>query len=301
MMKPSLDDLALLVAIADEGGFTAAANALGLPKSTVSRRLAELELQLRTSLFRRSTRALSLTGDGRRIYELAKPAISAAQDAARSIEKRERLVSGRVSLTTTSALGQYLVAPNLIDLAVNYPDVQVELRLTEYRVNIVGEGVDIAVRMGALDDSDLVARRLCKVRRILTASPAYIRNSGEPRQPSDLGTHRAIVGSAALDHWRFADGWECTVRWNLAAGNMLVAHQLARLDHGIALLPDFMVEADLKEGRLVHILPDHPLEAAEAWVVSSKQRYRSLAVQTVLNHLVDAVGGDPRQNRHAAV
>jgi len=287
-MKPSLDDLALFVTIADEGGFTAAATALGLPKSTVSRRLADLELLLRTSLFRRSTRALSLTDEGRRIYEMAKPSITAADNAARAIAERERLVAGRVSLTTTAALGQYLVTPHLIKLAAAYPEVQVELRLTERRVNIIGEGIDLAVRTGALDDSDLIARRLCKVRRLLVASPAYLERAGAPVAPSDLASHNAIVISAALDSWRFDGGWECSMRWTIAAGNMLVAHQLARLDHGIALLPDFMLETDLEQGSLIRLLPEYPMEPADAWIVSSPQRYRSLAVQTVLNYLVGA-------------
>lgn len=289
-MKPTLDDLALLLTIADEGSFTAAAKALGVPKSTVSRRLADLELLLRTSLFRRSTRALSLTDEGQRIYALAKPAITAANGAARAIAERERLVGGRVSLTTTAALGQHLIAPRLVPLTTAYPDLQVELRLSEQRVNIIGEGIDLAVRMGALDDSDLVARRLCKVRRLPVASPAYLARAGTPLAPSDLAAHNAIITSAALDVWRFDGGWECPVRWSIAAGNMLVAHQLARLGHGIALLPDFMVAADLRAGELVRLLADDPMEDADAWIVSSRQRYRSLAVQTVLDHLADAPG-----------
>jgi len=220
-MKPSLDDLALLVAIADEGSFTAAATALGLPKSTASRRLAELELLLRTSLFRRSTRALSLTDEGRRIYEMAKPSIAASDNAARAIAERERLVAGRVSLTTTAAVGQYLITPHLIELAAAYPDVQVELRLTERRVNIVSDGIDVAIRMGSLDDSDLIARRLYKVRRLLVASPAYLERAGLPVAPSDLASHNGIVISAALDSWRFDGGWECSMRWTMISRSLL--------------------------------------------------------------------------------
>ena len=290
-MKPSLDDLALLVTIAEAGSFTAAAEALGLPKSTVSRRLADLELLLRTSLFRRSTRALSLTDEGRRIYEMAQPSILAAGNAARAIAEREQLVAGRVSLTTTAALGQYLIAPHLVRLTADYPDLKVDLQLTERRINIIGESVDLAVRMGNLGDSDLIARRLCMVRRLLVASPAYLAQAGTPLSPSDLAAHNAIVTSAGLDTWRFDGEWECVMRWNIAAGNMLVAHQLARLGHGIALLPDFMIANDLKQGILCKILPDYPPEQADAWIVTSRQRYRSLAVQTVLNDLVEATGG----------
>lgn len=280
-MKPSLDDLALLVAIADQGSFTRAARLLGQPKSTVSRRLADLEQRLRVSLFQRTTRAMSLTDAGRRIYDAAKPAIDAANDAAETIARREQAVSGRVTITTTAALGQYLVAPKLPALVQRHPELQVELRLTEQRINIVSEGIDLAVRMGALDDSDFVARRLATVRRHLVASPAYLAAHGTPARPSDLAAHRAILTSSALDRWRFADGSECQLRWSIAAGNMLVAHQLALGSAGIALLPDFLIRNDLAAGGLRTVLAGHWDDLADAWLVSSRQRYRSAAVRIV--------------------
>jgi DNA-binding transcriptional LysR family regulator len=289
-MKLSLDDLALLVAIAEQGSFTSASKLLRQPKSTVSRRLADLELQLRVTLFQRTTRAISLTDAGRRIYEIAKPAIDAANDAADAIMQREQAVGGRVVITTTAALGQYLIAPKLPSLIERHPGLQVELRLTEQRLNIVSEGIDLAVRMGVLDDSDLVARRLGKVRRILVASPGYLAAHGTPTHPSELAAHRAILTSSALDRWRCADGWECQLRWNIGAGNMLVAHQLALGGAGIALLPDFLTHDDQTEGRLVPVLGDHWQDEADAWIVSSRQRYRSAAVRTVQDFLTASVG-----------
>lgn len=284
-MGPSLDHLALVVAIADEGGFTAAARALGLPKSTVSRRLADLETSLRASLFQRSTRALSLTDEGQRIYALAKPAVEAAQEAARAIAVREHAVAGRVTLTTTAAIGQHLIAPRLPALVERYPALQVDLRLTEHRINIVAEGVDLAVRVGALEDSELVARRLVVIQRLLVASPAYLAEHGAPLHPADLAGHRAIVTSASLARWRFADGWESDLRWNIAAGNMLVAHQLALAGHGVALLPDFLIGSDLKEGRLRVVLADYQRDEAIAWLVCSRQRYRSPAIRAMIEAL----------------
>lgn len=289
-MKLSLDDLALLVAIAEQGSFTNAAKLLRQPKSTVSRRLADLELQLRVTLFQRTTRAISLTDAGRRIYELAKPAIDAANDAADAIVQREQAIGGRVVITTTAALGQYLIAPKLPSLIERHPGLQVELRLTEQRLNIVSEGIDLAVRMGALDDSDLVAKRLGKVRRILVASPGYLAAYGTPTHPSELAAHRAILTSSALDRWRFIDDWECQLRWNIGAGNMLVAHQVALAGAGIALLPDFLTREDQTEGRLIPVLGDHWKDEADAWIVSSRQRYRSAAVRTVQDFLTASVG-----------
>jgi len=284
-MKPSLDDLALLVAIADEKGFSAASKALGLPKSTVSRRLSDLETDLHTSLFQRSTRSLSLTDEGRRIYALAKPAIDAARDAARAIGEREHTVTGRVAITTTAAIGVHLIAPHLAALTDQHPGLQIELRLTERRVDIVGDGIDLAVRMGPLNDSDLVARRLGKVRRRLVASPDYLRANGTPVTAADVASHNAIVTDSRRTTWRFADGWECDLRWNVAAGNMLVAHQLALAGHGIALLPDFLTHDDRIMGRLMPVLNDIWDDEADAWLVSSRQRYRSPAVRTVLDTL----------------
>jgi DNA-binding transcriptional LysR family regulator len=289
-MLPSLDDLALLVAIAEKGGFTAAASAMGIPKSTVSRRLADLETLLQTSLFRRSTRALSLTDEGERIYEIAKPAIDAAREAAKRVGERERKVTGRVSITTTAALGQYLIAPQLAQLNSQYPELQIDLRLTERRINIVAEGIDLAVRMGDLGDSELVARKLSVVTRRLVASPEYLARHGTPEAPTELATHQAIITAPMLATWRFADGWECQVRWRISAGNMLVARELALAGEGVAQLPDFMIDGDLKAGRLTEVLKNTPLAQSDAWIVSSKQRHHSLAVRTIMEALVEMCG-----------
>lgn len=285
MMLPSLDDLALFVAVADEGGFTAAATRLSLPKSTVSRRLGDLEARLRVTLFHRTTRALSLTDEGRRIHEIAAPAIAAARLAATAVAQRDQQVAGRVVITATAALAQHLIAPRLAAMTAAYPEVQIELRLSEQRIDIVGEGVDLAVRMGALEDSSLIARRLCTVRRFLVASPRYVSAAGTPLTPADLAAHRTIVTSPALDVWHLADDWNCEIQWTIAAGNMLVAHALAWLDQGIALLPDFLVNDDLRSGTLVTVLDDYVDDRADAWIVTSPQRYRSAAVKAVIEHL----------------
>lgn len=285
-MPPSLDDLLLLVTIADRGGFTAAARELALPKSTVSRRLADLEAQLGVALFHRSTRALSLTDEGRRIHDLARSAIQAAQDAARAVADRERMVAGRVTLTATAALGQHFLAPRMAALTDRFPGLQIELRLTEHRLNIIGEGIDIAVRMGDLDGSELVGRKLAKVRRVLVASPSYAEKHGLPQHPSEVANHRAIVTSSGLTSWRFADGSECALRWQIAAGNMVVALDLVRLGHGIALLPDFIVRRELAAGALLNVLAEHVDDEADAWLVCSQSRYRSPAVKAVFDVLI---------------
>jgi DNA-binding transcriptional LysR family regulator len=158
----------------------------------------------------------------------------------------------------------------------------------QVQINVVSEGVDLAIRMGALDDIDLVARKLCTVRRYLVAAENYLSREGTPIHPADLAGHKAILTSPALASRHFADGWECSLRWNIAAGSMVVAHQLALSGHGIALLPDFLIEGDLQHGRLVPVLAEHWDDMADAWLVSSRVRYRSKAVRAVMEALTEA-------------
>jgi DNA-binding transcriptional LysR family regulator len=149
----------------------------------------------------------------------------------------------------------------------------------------VAEGIDLAVRMGTLDDSELVARKLTSVCRHLVASPVYLAKHGTPLHPSELAGQCAIVTTRSLARWRFADGWESEPRWSIAAGNMLVAHQLALAGNGIAMLPDFLMQDDLEAGRLTRILAAYLHDEADAWLVSSRQRYRSPAVRAVLDEM----------------
>ncbi len=242
---------------------------------------------MKTSLFQRSTRALSLTDEGRRIYNAAKPAIDAAQDVARNIALRDQNIVGRVTLTTTAAIGEYLIAPRLPAIVGRYPDLQIDLLLTEQRINIVSAGVDIAIRMGALADSELLARRLTTVTRSLVASPAYLADREIPGRDCDLADHQLIVTNPSFATLRARDGSDHPVRWQIAAGNMLVARRLALSGAGLALLPDFLIADDLATDRLRLVPSDRFEDVADAWLVTSRQRYRSPAVRAVINALTD--------------
>lgn len=288
----SLDDLALFIAIADHQGITAAARALGLPKSNVSRRLSEYEARLDTTLFHRSTRALSLTEEGHRLYTMAKPAIDAALEVDRSVSESRRGPAGRVRITTTAAFGQHLIAPHIPSLTAAHPHIQLELRLTERRINMVSDGVDLALRLGDLEDSNLVARRLLSVERLVVAAPAYLSRRGHPETPADLRAHDGIVTRPDLSTWRFSDGSEAHPDWRVAAGNMLVAHQLARAGLGVALLPAFLIAEDLAAETLVRILPGYGVDEAPAWLLATPQRHRSPAVRAVMDHFVTAFTGE---------
>jgi len=286
-MNLQLDDTAIFIAIADEGSFTSAARALGLPKSTVSRRLSKYERPLGIALFNRSTRALSLTDEGVRYYEIAKPVVDAAMDVSRSMMERTAEPSGLIRLTATPAIGKFLLSPALNTFVDQYPRVQIELLLSEARVNLIAEGVDLAIRMGVLEDSELVAHRLTTVTRIVVASADYLARAGAPECPSDLSNLDCVVQSVTRSTWPFQHGLEVSVQWRFAVDNMLLIRDAALDGRGFALLPDFLVACDLREGRLIQVLAEYPIPSTTASIVSPRQRYRSLAVRRLMEHLTD--------------
>jgi DNA-binding transcriptional LysR family regulator len=286
-MSLNLDNMAIFVAIADAGGFTAAARALGLPKSTVSRRLSEYERSLGIALFNRSTRSLSLTDEGVHYYSNAKPVVDAAIDVGRTMTDRSTEPAGLIRLTATAAIGQYLLAPALNAFLDQHQDLQIELRLTDTRINLIEGGLDLAIRMGELEDSQLVARRLTTVTLLVVAAPDLIAKLGTPNHPSDLTNMDCLVLAQSLSTWRFADGVQVPVHWRLATGNMLLARDAALSGRGFALLPDFMVADDLLDGRLVRVLAEYPTPPVTASIVAPRQRYRSLAVRRLMEHIID--------------
>ena len=192
-----------------------------------------------------------------------------------------------IRLTATAAIGQYLLAPALNAFLDQHPDVQIELRLTDTRINLIESGLDLAIRMGELEDSQLVARRLTTVTLLVVAAPDLIAKLGTPNHPSDLTNMDCLVLAQSLSTWRFADGVQVPVHWRLATGNMLLARDAALSGRGIALLPDFMVADDLLDGRLVRVLTEYPAPPVTASIVAPRQRYRSLVVRRLMEHIID--------------
>ena len=291
-MKLELDDLVTFATVAESGSFAAAARVLELPTSTISRRVADYERRVGATLLRRSTRALSLTEAGRRRLEIARPLLEEAHRTREALSAGDDGASGTVRVTATAAIGQYLLAPIFASFLAAHPRVRIEMRLTEARVPLIADGVDMAVRMGALEDSELLARRLIGIRRMVVGAPALAeRCGGGPERPGDLATLDCIVQAASLATWRFANEESVTVRWRLASGNVLLARQAALDGCGFALLPEFLVEQDLIEGRLVRVLRDHEVAPATATLVSPRDRYRSTAVRALSDAVVEAFSG----------
>ncbi|WP_375276426.1 LysR family transcriptional regulator [Alteromonas australica] len=288
-MNLSLDNTVVFVAIADNRNISAAARQLGLPKSTVSRRLKELESTLGMTLFNRSTRAMSLTDDGVKYYEKAKPLFDAAIRLEDTIQQTTQ-PTGLIRITATAAVAQYMLFPVIQRFLDLNSDIRIELHATDRRINLIENGIDIAIRLGPLEDSELILRKLKPIKLKVVASPALLEGVGEPTTPQDLKSLECVTVSRTFSVWRFENGENIPVNWRFSAGNMLLAHQKVLSGGGFAALPAFMLAEDIKKQRLVEVLKSFPLQLIDASLVTPKQQYRAPSLQKFIDYLLQNLG-----------
>ncbi len=251
----------VLVRVVHEGSFRGAARALGMPKSTVSRKVAELEAQLGVQLLQRTTRKLALTDAGAVFAEEIEGALVRLDAAEEAVSALHREPRGKLRVTTTITLGERLLAPIVADFLAEHPGLEVLLHLTDRTVDLVAERFDVAVRTGALPDSSLVAKRIGTSTYRVVASPAYLARHGTPQRPSDLTSHACLrftrSGAAARSTWTFGTGRRVTevpVTGRLVSDDFVVLCRAAERGLGIARLPVLVVHEALRAGTLVSVL-----------------------------------------------
>jgi DNA-binding transcriptional LysR family regulator len=281
--------MALFVRIVEDGSLSAAGRTLGLPKATVSRRLALLEASIGAPLLARSTRALSLTDTGRRFFERVQPIVRDAEVARSEIRVANREPSGLLRISAPVALGQGVIAPKLMEFLERYPRVQADLHFSDERVNLIAEGFDLAIRIGELADSELIGRRLADISIVLVAAPSYLAAHGKPQTVRDLKQHVAVLTQKTGDHWTIG-GEMIRMSWRVSTGSMLVTRDAARGGLGIAQLPLFFVAEDLEAGRLARVLPDHDLPKSALTALYPRSVVPSPALRTLLDILPEWCG-----------
>jgi DNA-binding transcriptional LysR family regulator len=261
---PPLGDLAVFVAVAEAEGFSAAARHLGLSKAMISVAVARLEKRLGVRLFQRTTRRLSLTEAGAATLPHAQRSLLAARDAEEAASQTRTSPRGLLRVNAPMSFGLLHVVPALGAFARAFPEVQVDLVLDDRVLDLVEGRFDLAVRIGALPDSGLIAQQLGRSRNVLLAHRDYLARAGTPARPSDLAKHAALLYSLSStgQRWLFRRGKQresVRVSGPLKANSSLALRQALLQGLGIARLPTFIAGEDLAAGRLVRVLPDWDL------------------------------------------
>lgn len=285
-----LDELQVFLAILETGSMAAAAHKLRRSASSVTRVLATLEERVGTRLFERSTRRLTATNEGVSLAEQARRLL-ADYDAAIQ-EHGSTTPRGLLRVTAPMVFGRRHVAPVVTRFLMRYPEIQVDLVLADRNVDLIDNGIDVALRIGALDSSGLVARQLGMVRRLTLASPAYLERRGEPRTPEELAGHELILGTAVrgLAEWRFRGaGREQVVRFTprLQMNDVEGVLHAAREGFGIARALSYQAAPDLEAGSLRRLLSDYEPEPVPVQLVFPSARHMAPRVRAFVDFAVE--------------
>jgi len=290
------NDLLIFASVAELGSFSRAAERLGLPKSTVSRRLAALEQRLGERLLTRTTRRQSLTEFGLQLLEHARQVASEVEAVAALSERRQATPSGRLRVSMPSDFASLLLADTLAAFVALYPAIRLDLDLSPRRVDLLGEGFDVALRMGQLpDDASLAARRLAVFSFGLYAAPSYLAEHGDPQHPDDLVRYEAVHllmtnGEAAI--WTLSQGderWQGSPPGRVSANAPELLIKLACAGAGIAAVPDHFAAAEVRRGALRRVLPGWCLPSHTAWAVFPERKLMPVKTRVFIDMLQTAL------------
>ncbi|QLO12777.1 LysR family transcriptional regulator [Citrobacter freundii] len=273
------------------GSLSAAAKRMDVSVAHISRHVNQLENRLGAKLLYRTTRQIRLTEVGEVYYHYARKVMDDLLEAERAIIEMEGKQIGKLRITAPVYYGERFVAPLVNDFLLRYPQIELELNLTNQTIDLVEEGYDLAIRLGTLDSSSMMCRKLASRTQYLCASPAYLAAHGTPQTLADLAKHHCL--NAILDHWRFIDNgrlrnirtgalWSCN--------SCLVAKDAALKGLGIIQVPDYYVQDELDKGLLVSLLEEYRLPDDGIWAVYPHNRHLSPKVKLLVDFLVKKLG-----------
>jgi DNA-binding transcriptional LysR family regulator len=298
-------ELGFFYLLAKSGSLTATARELNLTPPAVSKRLAQLEARLGVRLLNRTTRRVSLTEEGELYYREAARILSDIEQLEQTITSRRAAPRGLLRVNATFGFGHRYIAPAISAFVRRYPEVRIQLQLTDKPINLADEAYDVGIRVGKLEDARLIARRIAPNRHLLVAAPAYLQSHGMPAQLSDLNRFDCLVirENEAYGVWKFTgkNGPE-TVRVNgtLASNNGEVVRDWALAGHGIMLRSEWDVADHLRRGELIEVLPDWHAADADIHAVFPQRLHLSAKVRMFIDFLVDSFADPPWLHVHSA-
>ena len=293
----------IFVGVVEAGSISGAAERLGLAKSAVSRRLAELEARLGASLIQRTTRRLNLTDNGRAFYERCVAILADLDEAEAAVSQAQGALKGGLKVALPLSFGMLHLAPLIQEFMTRHPEVRFELDFNDRQIDLMQEGFDLAIRIATLEDSSLIARRLAPILHVVCASPGYLAKHSPPKIAADLAQHMCLAYSNVRDPglwtYRGPDGSAGTVRVPIrlaaSSGEFLIRAAIA--GEGLILIPTFYCHEALRTGQLVAVLTDHTWPELSAYAVYPPTRHLSSRVRVFIDFLAERLAGKPYWDR----
>lgn len=283
-----IDLMRAYVAVAETGSFTTAAQRLGMAPQLVSKYVRALEDQLDAQLFNRSTRSVRLTETGAGYLDKCTQLLEDFDELTAAVRQDHRAPQGKLVVAAPATYGELYLADIIADFALTYPKVQIDLQLSDRYVNLLDEGVDVAIRIGNLDDSSFISRKLTDARLVYCASPQYLAHNGIPQRPEDLSEHDCVLDSNFRmgTSWPFADHKgtrKIDVSGRLKANSASAARRFALKDGGVLLCPEYVVENDFEDGALTPVLERYWPERLGVFAVYLENRHLSAKVRVFVD------------------
>ena len=304
-MTDSLSLFRAFIRVVEAGSFTRVAQEQNSSQPTVSRQVAALEEHLGTRLFTRTTRKLTLTDDGRGFYERAKLAIEAVSEAENAVGRRRSRPSGALRLAVPVVFGRLRVIPHLKEFLTRYPDVTIDLVMNDANADLVEEGIDLAIRSGEVTDSALIVRKIGATRRVVVASPSYLRGRTLPKHPSDLAAHDCITftGVAASVRWRFEgpspEGTiSVEVKGPVRTRNSEGIREAVLSGLGIGYAPIWHFTDEIEKGLLVALLGGYEPKPEPIHAVYASRRFVPQKTRAMIDFLEQRFASDPKVSPH---
>ena len=297
-MGDSLYEMSVFSKVVATGSLSAAARDLGISTAVVSRKLAALEARLGVRLLNRTTRRLALTDEGASYHEACARILAEIADADAAAAAKRVEPEGLLKVALPASFGHKHIAPLVPPFAARYPKIQLAFSLSDRTVNVIEEGFDLAIRIGELEDSSLAARKLAPNRRVVCASPEYLRRHGAPRTPEDLQKHNCLTTTDLQMNWEYKgpDGKRGAVRVSgrYACDNWEVLREWAMAGIGVALKSTWDVRRQLAEGALVPLLPGYDFGTDVAiYAVYPHRRYLPAKTRVFIDYLAESFGPEP--------
>ena len=293
-----LNDIVVFTKVVETKSFTGAADALGLPKSTVSRKLAQLEERLGVRLVQRTTRKLALTEIGEAYYERCSRIVADIHAAEQLVTDMQSTPRGRLRVTASVDFATRFLGEIVAEFLAQHPEINVELEGTDRVVDLIEEGFDLAVRFGQMPESTLIARKLCSLYLILCASPAYLERRGTPKLIEELDEHDHVLFTPVSRNqtWTLANGeqsYEFGRPARLASNNYGAVVDVARAGGGIALISEFMVTDEIRSGALVRVLSEWQTRPTDVHAVYPARQNVPPRLTLFLDHLAKSLNPPP--------